>query len=155
MQDYFCLQPVYCTEHYTGTTLIRSPRGQKKLAVLSGDHINEGFFFYKKMYGRFAERPKKSGRKVGFHCITLFRDWAFFLYHNISLPLNCTNCQFHLCTAWLQCHTILSVPGASLLVFLHIETWFHAQFYCVVIPKCPTVSGSLVFPAERKQIDMV
>ena len=36
--------------------------GQKNLAVLAGDRINEGFFFYKKMYGRFAGRPKKSGR---------------------------------------------------------------------------------------------
>ena len=45
MQDYFCLQPVYCTEHYTGTPLIRSLRGQKNLAVLTADHINEGLFF--------------------------------------------------------------------------------------------------------------
>ena len=41
--------------------------------------INEDFFFYKKMYGRFARRPKKrgrnnkvtyyrGGRKAGFHC---------------------------------------------------------------------------------------
>jgi len=29
------------------------------LAVLTGDRINEGFFFYKKMYGRFAGRPKQ------------------------------------------------------------------------------------------------
>ena len=27
-----------------------------------GDRINEGFFFYKKMYAGFAVRPKKSGR---------------------------------------------------------------------------------------------
>ena len=26
------------------------------LAVLAGGRINEGFFFYKKMYGRFAGR---------------------------------------------------------------------------------------------------
>ena len=31
------------------------------LAVLTGDRINESFF-YKKLYGRFAE-TKKSGRK--------------------------------------------------------------------------------------------
>ena len=24
-----------------------------------GDHVNAGFFFYKKMYGRFARQPKK------------------------------------------------------------------------------------------------
>ena len=55
--------------------------GQKKLAVLTGDRINEGFF-YKKMYGRFARRPKKGpdnevtillyycgGHKEWFHCI--------------------------------------------------------------------------------------
>ena len=39
----------------------RSPMGQKKLAMLMGDRINEGFF-YRKMYGRFAGRLKKSGR---------------------------------------------------------------------------------------------
>ena len=43
--------------NYSGNPLIRSPIGQKKLAVLTGDRINEGFF-YKKMYGRFAWRPK-------------------------------------------------------------------------------------------------
>ena len=32
--------------------------GQKNLAVLTGGRVNEGFF-YKKMYGRFARRPKK------------------------------------------------------------------------------------------------
>ena len=37
--------------------------GQKHLAVLTGDHVNEGsFFFCKKMYGHFAGRPKKRGR---------------------------------------------------------------------------------------------
>ena len=34
---------------------------QKNLAVLTGERINEGFFFHKKMYGRFAGRPKKKG----------------------------------------------------------------------------------------------
>ena len=29
------------------------------LAVLTGDRINEGFFFYKKVCGRFAGRPKQ------------------------------------------------------------------------------------------------
>ena len=63
---------------YSGTPLMRSPMGQKKLTVLKDDHVNEGFF-YKKMYGRFARRPKKrgrnnnmtyyrGGRKAGFHC---------------------------------------------------------------------------------------
>ena len=37
-------------------TLTDGPK--KKLAVLMDDRINEGFF-YKKMYGRFARRPKK------------------------------------------------------------------------------------------------
>ena len=46
---------------YSGTPLIQPPMGQKHLAVLTGDRISE-VFFYKKMYGRFAERPKKSGR---------------------------------------------------------------------------------------------
>ena len=37
--------------------------GQEHLAVSTGDRVNEGFFFYKKMYGRFAPREaKKSGR---------------------------------------------------------------------------------------------
>ena len=29
------------------------------LAVLTGDRVNEGFFFYKKVCGRFAGRPKQ------------------------------------------------------------------------------------------------
>ena len=29
------------------------------LAVLTGDRINEGFFFYKKVCSRFAGRPKQ------------------------------------------------------------------------------------------------
>ena len=34
--------------------------GQKNFAVLTGDRTNEVcFFFFKKMYGRFARRPKK------------------------------------------------------------------------------------------------
>ena len=33
--------------------LLRSPMGQKNLAILTGDRINEGFF-YKKMYGCFV-----------------------------------------------------------------------------------------------------
>ena len=48
---------------YSGTPLMRSPMGQKKLAVLKDDHVNEGFF-YKKMYGRFARRPKKRSRNT-------------------------------------------------------------------------------------------
>ena len=36
--------------------------GPKKLAVLTGDHINEGFFYQENMYDRFARRPKKIGR---------------------------------------------------------------------------------------------
>ena len=41
--------------------------GQKNLAVLTGDRTNEVclfvcFFFFKKMYGRFARRPKQIGR---------------------------------------------------------------------------------------------
>ena len=36
--------------------------GQNYLAVLTGHHVNEVFFFYKKMFGRFVSRPKNSGR---------------------------------------------------------------------------------------------
>ena len=39
--------------------------GQKHLAVLTGDHINEGSFFCKKMYGHFAERSKKGAVRRG------------------------------------------------------------------------------------------
>ena len=53
-------------------------QAKKNSAVLMGDRINEGFF-YKKMYGPFARRPKngrnneagpyyQGGRKAGFHC---------------------------------------------------------------------------------------
>ena len=48
---------------YSGTPLIRSSMGQKNLAVSTGDRINKGFF-YKKMYGHFAEGPKKSDRNI-------------------------------------------------------------------------------------------
>ena len=41
------------------------------LAVLTGDRINEVFFFYKKMYGRFAG-PKKSGR---YNKVTVLPRW--------------------------------------------------------------------------------
>ena len=44
---------------YSGTPLVWSPMGQKNLAVLTGDHINESFF-YKKMCGHFAMQPKKN-----------------------------------------------------------------------------------------------
>ena len=58
----------YLSLVHSGNPLIRSPMGQKNLAVLTGDRINEGFFFYKKMYGRFPGRPKKQGcNNAGFH----------------------------------------------------------------------------------------
>ena len=34
---------------YSGTALIRSPVGQKSLAVLTGDRINEIIFFLRKI----------------------------------------------------------------------------------------------------------
>ena len=47
---------------YGGTPLIRSPMGQKNLAVLTGDRIDKGFFD-KKVYSiqsrQTARRPKK------------------------------------------------------------------------------------------------
>ena len=44
---------------YSKYSLVNSvTNGPTNLAVLAGDRINEGFF-YKKMYGRFAGRPKK------------------------------------------------------------------------------------------------
>ena len=43
---------------YSGTPLIRSPMGPKKLPILTGGRINEGFF-YKKMYGGFCQAGKK------------------------------------------------------------------------------------------------
>ena len=42
---------------YSGTLLIWSPMGQKNFS-----RINEGFFFYKKMYGSFCQAAKRSGR---------------------------------------------------------------------------------------------
>ena len=41
---------------YSGARLIRSPMGKKKLATLTGDRINEGFFYKN---GRFARQQKK------------------------------------------------------------------------------------------------
>ena len=48
---------------------------QKKLAVLTGDLINEGFF-YKKMYARFARRPQKVAvRRVSLYLLPYaFKD---------------------------------------------------------------------------------
>ena len=57
-----------CSREYSGNALKRSPpMGQKNLAVLTGDRINEGFFFYQKMYVCFARRSKKSGRNRPHH----------------------------------------------------------------------------------------
>ena len=59
--------------------------GPKKLAVLTHDRINEVFFFYKKMYGRFARWPNKRGRnnEVTYYItevavrrgFTVIKDW--------------------------------------------------------------------------------
>ena len=61
------------------------------LAVLTGNRINEGFLFFKKMYGLFAG-PKNSGRnneltvlprwpyKTGYHCST--QDFLGAAYMN-------------------------------------------------------------------------
>ena len=49
-----------------------SPMGPKNLAVLTGDHINEGFFTRKCMAILPCSLKKIGdligGRKVGFHC---------------------------------------------------------------------------------------
>lgn len=82
----------------------------------------------------FPSLPNASNRLQPLYCTEHYYynilSWLGFLSLSfiIPLPLNCINCQFHLCTAWLQCHTILSVPGVSLLVFLHIATWYQTQF---------------------------
>ena len=39
--------------NYSETQLIRSPMGQKRLAILTGLPYEWGFFFYKKMYSGF------------------------------------------------------------------------------------------------------
>ena len=44
------------------TTLIRSPMSQKNLVVLTGDRINEGFFFLQENVWSFSRAAKKSGR---------------------------------------------------------------------------------------------
>ena len=50
--------------------------GQKNLAVLTGDRkygqTRFFFFLYKKMYGRFARRPKRSGRN---NEVTVLQSW--------------------------------------------------------------------------------
>ena len=56
--------------------------GQNKLAVLTGDHINEGFF-YKKMYGRFAGRIKKSGRITEVAVRRGFTERPMFLFSGL------------------------------------------------------------------------
>ena len=56
---HICHQQYFEEPYYSGTTLVRSPSGQKKLAVpRRGDHINDGFFTRKCM-DVFARQTKK------------------------------------------------------------------------------------------------
>ena len=69
---------------YSGTPLIRSPMGQKSLALLTSDGINEGFFTRKcvvvlpggqKKVAVITRWPYyRGGRKAGFHCIVSVRE---------------------------------------------------------------------------------
>ena len=64
---------------YSGRPLIRSPMGQKKVAVLTGDRIKEGIFTRKCRAVWPSGQNKvavitmlpyyRDGRKMGFHCI--------------------------------------------------------------------------------------
>ena len=72
---------------YSTTPLIRSPMGQNNFAILTGDHINKGFFTRKCMatlpYGpkKVAIITRWQGCKAGFHCIcTINDDQEFSLY---------------------------------------------------------------------------
>ena len=56
MFDWQYLSPVY-----SGNPLIRSPMGQKNLAVLTGDRINGGFFFLQENVWSFSRAAKKQG----------------------------------------------------------------------------------------------
>ena len=82
----FQFSKVIQTSWYGGTQLIRLPMGQKKLAVIPCDRINEDFFTRKGMV-IFGGRPKKvavimrwpyyrGGCKVGFHCTIFCSDWS-------------------------------------------------------------------------------
>ena len=51
---------IVCICKQSGIPLIWSPMGQKTLAVSTGGHIKEGFF-YKKTHGSFCKVAKKSG----------------------------------------------------------------------------------------------
>ena len=49
-----------CSREYSGNALKRSPpMGQKNLAVLTGDRINEGFFFLRENVCLFCQAVKK------------------------------------------------------------------------------------------------
>ena len=70
-------------EVHSGTLLIRSPMGQKNLAVLTEWPYGRAFF-HEKMYGGFCQAAKTNGRnnevttrggcKEGFHCMLLQQE---------------------------------------------------------------------------------
>ena len=59
----------YLSLVYSGNPLIRSPMGHKNLAVLTGDRINEVFFFFlQENVWSFSRAAKKQGcNNAGFH----------------------------------------------------------------------------------------
>ena len=69
-----------CIWLYSGTSLIRSLNGPKK-----NGRIEEGFFFYTKMYGGFCQATKKSGRA---NEVTVRRGFIVFFTWVTCLPPN-------------------------------------------------------------------
>ena len=92
---------------YSRMPLIREPTGQKNLALLTGDRINEGFIFTRKCMAVLLCGQKKVDvitrwpyyrglRKAGFHCIA---------ETIIILLLNCGAGTFY-CLSNLLCYVI-------------------------------------------------
>ena len=101
--------------------------GPKKLAVLMGDRNNEGFFLYKKIYGRFSRRPKK---------VAVITKWSYYRgdckagFHGICFAVALL---FEKNTASGGVHFIELVSGSPLLV----QSCFHSVRF----------TGSPVFPS--------
>ena len=71
---------------YRGTPLIRSPMGQKNLAVLTGDHINEGIFTRKCM----AIWPSGQNIVAVITMLQHYRDSSKTEFHCIYINLHIT-----------------------------------------------------------------
>ena len=77
------MQNLYCNN---GIPLIRPPMSKKKVSrVLTGDCINEGFFFTRKCMAVFCRAAKKSGRN---NEVTVLARWRGLILFTLTFGLN-------------------------------------------------------------------